>query len=642
MRGTFYGIEIGRTGLSTSQFGLDTTGHNIANTDTQGYTRQRIVQTAYDPYSSIGRFAPMPGHALVGGGTRIKILDQIRSAYLDRRFRTENTTHAYWETRTQSLSYVESFFDNVNEKTSINYSMSEFFRSMEILAQDPVSGAPRTLMQTTAMDLVQQMRMIHQGLVDLQESENRSVQTKTETINLMTQDIVELNKAIYVFEVTGMIANDLRDKRNLLVDQLSELIDIEYREYPDPQNPNHDLFRLWINDGNSNGWKEPPEGVMLVDHDEYKMLGTKRMPNPVAELASATTDPLNPAYDALDPNHQFDVWNVYYIVGWDHANDTVRFGDAINFDERSGGVSGGQIKAHIDVRDGTGIREVVVGTDTYTEWDADSTSRGIPYYIEMMNDLARSLVKEINDIHIQGWSDNPLYSESGIFFFNEELSWTTWVDNTNGDRYEWNEDDSRWEGAGGYIFQDPDTGQFMFNDGVEDTPLDFADFTRDLGANISLITAANIDLSAKIKEDPFNIAASSRKISRAASTNPEETQRHNNEVIWDLYRLFSRTNIEVMRADGLPRSIGSFDDYGTVIRFNLGNTLHTAKQTGETCRLLKLSAENQRTAISGVSLDEEMVGIVKYQHAYNGASRVITAMDEALDRLINGTGRVGL
>jgi flagellar hook-associated protein 1 FlgK len=109
-----------------------------------------------------------------------------------------------------------------------------------------------------------------------------------------------------------------------------------------------------------------------------------------------------------------------------------------------------------------------------------------------------------------------------------------------------------------------------------------------------------------------------------------------------MYDLFRRTGITVFNDPTLRRDVGSFDDYGTTIRFDVGNTLHSAKQTGETSRILTLAADNQRTSVAGVSLDEEMVGLVKYNHAYNGAARVITAMDDALDRLINGTGRVGL
>jgi len=253
----------------------------------------------------------------------------------------------------------------------------------------------------------------------------------------------------------------------------------------------------------------------------------------------------------------------------------------------------------------------------------------------MVNDLARALVKEINEVHRQGWTDNPLGSTTGVNFFHEENSWVTWT-TAGGDLLEWDEATETWTDGTNTIGQDPVTGEFIVLAGG----MEIEDFTREL--DVTQITARNIDLSAEIKDSAYNIACSSKPISRAGTNDdPLETQRHNNENIRAIYNLFSRTDIVVER-DGRRFDIGSFDDYGTVIRFDLGNTLHTAKQTAETARLLKLAAENQRTAIAGVSLDEEMVGLIKYQHAYNGASRVITAMDEALDRLINGTGRVGL
>ncbi|MCL2627842.1 MAG: flagellar hook-associated protein FlgK [Oscillospiraceae bacterium] len=577
MRATFFGVEIGKTGLTTSQFGLDATGHNIANVDTAGYTRQRIVSTAHDPFATIGRFAPA-GQGLVGGGVRVQILDQIRSAFLDRRFRTESTAHSYWETRSQSLTYIQSFFDNVNEKTSINYSLEKFFESMKTLAADPISGAPRTLMQTAAMDLVQQLNMIFSGLVDLQKSEDTSVKTKAEDINTIAKDIAELNKSIYSFEITGMIANDLRDKRNLLVDQLATYVDIEYREYPD--NWGHSLFEIKV------------AGVVLVDHDKTAELRTRPVANNI---------PGEP-----------DVQEVYW---YNVIDGTANSGMPLDFSK----ITGGQLRAHIDVRDGTGSA-------------TDSKLRGIPYYIEMINNLARSLVDEINQVHRQGWSDHPNGSKTGINFFYEDNAWVTWTNGT--DILEWDETLGVWTDGVNIITQDPDTGEFVDGAGEPVTG-----FTRQL--DVSQINARDIKLSDELIASAFNIAASDTKISRAGVGGSEDLQRHNNKNMLELYRLFSRTDI-VVNVNGERVDIGSFDDYASVIRFDLGNTLHTANQAKETNRILKLAADNQRTAIAGVSLDEEMVGLVKYQHAYNGASRVITAMDDALDRLINGTGRVGL
>ena len=601
MRGTFFGLEIGKTGLTTAQFGLDVTGHNIANLDTAGYTRQRIVSTAYDPFSTIGKFAPV-GQGLVGGGVRVQILDQIRSAYLDRRFRTESTNHAYWETRTQSLSYIRSFFDNVNEKTSINYSMAEFFRSMTIVSHDPVSGAPRTLMQTTAMDLVQQLNMIYQGLIDFQSVENKAIATKTGDINRIAGDIVELNKAIYSFEITGVIANDLRDKRNLLIDELARYADIEYEELPDKYG--HGMMRIRM------------AGETLVDHDRRNRLEVGEVANPLegGELLSVPywVHRMDSAVPRPAPGSSTTDWADYRAAVQAQLDD-----DWINGNTRTildmNKVTGGELKAHFDMRDGNGLTTAGAAS-------VDSRDRGLPYYIEMINNLARALVFEINSQHIQGWSDNANGpSRTNILFFDafDENGESILTNPANATIRYFDADNNE-------IFplspDDPAIARKIFD--VPDSVL-------------RQITARNISLSQDIQDSAYNIAASTSPIGRPGD--PPQLQRGNNENILDLYKLFSKPGITM-----LGRDIGTFDDYGTVIRFDVGNTMHSAEQARETARILTLAANNQRTSIAGVSLDEEMVGLVKFNHAYNGAARVITQMDDALDRLINGTGRVGL
>ena len=584
IRSTFFGVEIGRTGLSNAQFGLDVTGHNIANLDTDGFTRQRIVSTAYDPFATIGRFAPV-GEGLVGGGVRVQILEQVRSAFLDRRFRTESTAHAFWETRTQSLSYIESYFDNVNEKTSINYSMAEFFKAMTIVAQDPVAGAPRTLMQTAAMDLVQQFNMIYQGLIDFQNVENKAVETKVGDINRISEHIVELNKAIYGFEITGMIANDLRDKRNLLVDELARYVDIEYREYPDMFG--HSMFEIRV------------AGSILVDHDRFHTLNIAYVENVLGPGEERMAMPYWAGLDGDDPLSHLDMSRI----------------------------TGGMLKAHIDMRDGLG------GT-------VDNRDKGVPYYVEMMNNLARALVQEVNSQHIQGWSDHPFGSNTNILFFDTEGLMDTSVYPpvpVSIQDFIFYYDDSD---PPVRLVPQPD----YLAPGFDESAEDFGSKRLEIPDHIlRQITAKNINLSAAIQDSAYNIAASSVEIGRPVNNGDSvELQRGNNVNMNRMYDLFRRTGITVFNDPTLRRDVGSFDDYGTTIRFDVANTLHSAKQTGETARILTLAAENQRTAIAGVSLDEEMVGLVKYNHAYNGAARVITAMDDALDRLINGTGRVGL
>jgi len=542
LRATFFGLEIGKTGLTMSQLGLDVTGHNIANVDTRGYTRQRIVSTAYDPYATIGRAMPV-NQARVGGGVHVKIHDQIRSAYLDRRFRTENTINAYWQKRTESLRYLESYFDNVNEETSINFSIARFFKAMKVLAEDTVEGAPRTQLQTAGQDLAQQLNTIYDGLIDLQETQNEAVVVTVEQINSIAEEIAQLNKSIYGFEVTGHIANDLRDRRNVLIDELSTLIDVEYREYPDGKG--YSKFEVSIG------------GKLLVDHVDTWQLGVREVPNPIPELADADLAPVwEPVWMKSGPGG---------ALVPDLDNPLV--------------LKGGELKAYLDMRDGDGIGK---------------NPKGIPYYIEMLNNLARALVQEINAIHRQGFNDHPVDgSTDGIDFF--------WAKDLNGDYFS-------------VDLNDP--------------------------ANLNLVTARNFCLSKLVEENEYNIACSSVEIVKQGE--PHELQRGNNENMNALYALFLKKDIalDIFGTSGI--SIGSFDGYATSIRFDIGNTLNLSIKTAENSNTLTIAAENQRTAVAGVSLDEEMTNLIRYQHAYNGAARVITAMDDALDRLINGTGRVGL
>lgn len=619
VRGTFFGLEIGRSGLSTAQFGLDVTGHNIANVETKGFTRQRIVSTAVDPFSTNVRLQPM-NDALVGGGVRIKVLDQIRSAFLDRRFRSENTSNAYWETRTQSLSYLGSFFDNINEATSINTSIAEFFEAMTGVIGDPVGGAPRSGLQSSAMNLVQQFNMIYTGLLNLQTVENRAVQTKIGDVNRIASAIEALNEHIYNFELSGLKANDLRDRRNLLLDELSGLIDINYTE--DRDEHGHD--RLTVRIGSGQG-----SGEILVSHHTgdpdgvRNELGIALVNNPMPDgepiaipywqhLVGAglidNMDIIRGEYEELSPEYLAHLAALFgdrmYIqdnTSWELWNDLHPGAGALDLST----LSGGEILAHIHMRDGVG-------------GGAASNLRGIPFYIEMMNDLARALVKEINQVHARGWNDNPEGSQTGILFFDDGMNgasvWFTlegYPDEVNG------EDITELQRA--LIL----SARYELSD-----------------EELMQITARNIRVSDDVQRSVFNISASNEMVVRVEG-DPEQLQRGNNENMRALYALFRETGITIF--GGIDRrDIGSFDEFATSVRHNVGQTWDSARQARDTSRILTLAAENQRTAVAGVSLDEEMVGLVRFQHAYNGAARVITAMDDALDRLINGTGRVGL
>ena len=710
IRSTFFGLEIGRTGLTVSQIGLDVTSHNIANVDTAGYTRQRLISTAYDPFTTIGRALPA-SQANIGGGVRVKILDQIRSAYLDKRFRSENTTNSYWMKRTEGLTYLESYFDNVNEETSINYSIAEFFRAVKVIAQDPVESAQRTLLKTAGMDLVQQFNSIYQGLVDLQDTQDQAVKVIVDDVNRIANEITELNKIIYGYELTGLVANDLRDKRNLLLDDLSSLVDISYEEYSDGMGNtmlkvmlcgeelvNHDKsYELEVVKGDNKipgeaqvwvpRWKTRPDSENYVSSvylgEKNELVNLPGIDLYDVKAVEARVSKINSLAD------QFNHLNVQYVedsvgtpyfsgihateaqeildqlktlvdnadfyecyLGGEHAVLTI---NGITFARSAGCVDehvptpnvrftvtqsppsetplnplefkGGELKAYLDMRDGDGVNNSV---------------KGIPYYIEMINNLVRAIVQEVNKIHRAGWSDDAIeLSRTNLDFFGivddngnyiKPITYWALASDTSAMPAE--------------LYKDPVTGQYL--DGPGGDVIDLSAVDPGTGEPLykyciiqePSITAKNVRISEDVMNSVYNIACSAVQVVRHGL--PTELQSGNNENMNALYKLFEKKDIALGNLAAGGVSIGSLDGYATTIRFDVGNTLNFAKKTAENSTVLTLAAENQRLSVSGVSLDEEMINMVKYQHAYNGAARVITVMDELLDKLINGTGRVGL
>ena len=584
MRSTFFGLEIGRTGINMGQLGLDVTGHNIANINTRGYTRQRVVQTALDPFNAIGRFAPA-AQALVGGGSSVLSHERMRLVHLDRRFRAENTNSAYWNVRTFNLRHIESFFDNVNEETSINFTISRFFEATKTLASDPVSGANRVLLRDAGRDFASQMNIIHHGLMQIQAANDLAVRTLTTQINSKAEQIRVLNIAIFEHELGGqLVANDLRDKRDVLLDDLSQIVEIDFQEVTD----NWGFGRMVVTIG----------GRELVNHNVRHPVGIREEDNVIDG----------------HPPVAIPVW--VDADGYPLEMPPIPPGiDPIPIDLR---VRGGELGANMEMRDGYAV-----------------TSKGVPYYVELLNNMARLMVQEINAQHRLGWSDPPIgESRDNINFF--------WAVDGDGNLLP-----GQWVDATGALYTGPMheypalSGVFWPSsqyDSVTNERLP-GDRTVFYTIDINLVTAENIVVHPDIIRDAFNIAASDTQIVRGGAA--EELQRGNNVNMNAIFALTHRRDF-VLNVGGEVINAGGFDHFAGSIRFDIAAELNFGRAIADTANTLLLHASLQRESVSGVDMDEEMVNLVRYQHAFSGAARVITAMDELLDRLINGTGRVGL
>ncbi|MDI6602210.1 MAG: flagellar hook-associated protein FlgK [Thermoanaerobacteraceae bacterium] len=475
MSSIFYGFEIAKSGLFAAQKALDVISNNVANANTPGYTRQRVELSAKAPPTMLG-MNDMYGQGKIGAGVDVTGINQIRDVFLDVQYRIENSVYGEWDAKAQVLNSLEAIFNEPSD-SGIATVIGQFFDAWEELSKNPESLSTRALVRERGVAVVQTIRTTYTKLVDKREEINQNIVTRIGEINSYAKRIAELNNQIYKFELNGDKANDLRDERNLLLDKLSNLVNIN--SYEDSKG------RMRVDIG----------GQALVDHTSYYEIEAKA--------------------DPLDMNMVHPVWK-----------DT---GTAVN-------IKSGMLKGMLDARDGSG----------------DPEYKGVKYYIDEWNKFAKEFIDEVNAIHTAGYGLGTAGTDH-LFF----------------------------EGTG----------------------------------------AVDMDISDDIKNNLNNIAAAS------ASGLPGD-----NSKALEMIALRSNTSIF---------SEGSFEDFTRSLVSNLGVDTQQAERMTTNQSVLTQQIDNNRQSISGVSLDEEMTNMVKFQHSYNAAARMITAIDEMIDTIVNKMGIVG-
>lgn len=505
MASTFRGLETGKSGLIAASLNQEVTGQNIANANTEGYTRQSTVSSAKKP-AGTGYVISQVYNKMVGQGVEVTDVRQYRSAYLDQQYRNQNATFNYYEYRQQGLTYLTGVMNELDDDSSLTICLEEFTTALQNLASDPTSQENRLNVQQQATTLTQNVNYIYDQMIDLWKDQNESVNTVAQNINSKADQIALLNQAIASYERSGTTANELRDKRNLLLDELSGLVNITYS----------------TNATNSSMVDVQISGLTLVDGNTTNQI----------QISESS------AYNS-------DTQEKYYELSLN--------GTQLNYGSE---ITGGELYAHMELVNNN-----------------SSVNSGIPYYISQLNSFAQQIAKTINEIHVTGYtypsSENGSTSSTGVNFFDVPVA---------------------------------------ASDGQE---------------YYELITGGNFSLSDAVKDSVWNIAASSASIDLSASS----TQASNADIASKLYAA----------ANG-----GAFNSSLNTMVAHLAIASEQTEGLLDTSDSLLSSVDSQRTSLSGVSLNEETTNLIMYQQSYNVAARMITTIDEMLNTLINGTGRVGL
>ncbi len=551
MASTFSGLNISVSGLFANQKALSVTSHNIANANTAGYTRQRVDMYASSPDQ-------LPGiYGTLGTGVDTYAVKQIRNSYLDYAYRTENTKLEEWTSREDILTNIEGIFNEPSD-SGISTVMDQFFSSIQELNKNPESLTTRALVRQRAIALTTGINTVYSRLSKLQEDTNFQMKVASSEINGYAREIAKLNKIIYESELEGGKANDVRDQRNLLLDKLSGLVDINY--YEDAK----ERFHVSIS------------GHEIVSHYNYDEL----------ELIERDTK-----------NNDVDVNGILDLQWKSGATFTT---------------TSGKVKGIIEMRDGN-----------------TAENKGIPYYLEKLNEFTDTIMSEMNMIHSQGFDldaetginlltmDNMSTAEYHSYLLNEGLDGKEAVEITESitdgvldtDDYE-EKMDKIHENMSKFKENNPQ---------YKDKSIKFIDgkyYVTDR------VRASNISISKDIDMDLNKIAAS-----QSATEVPGDA----NNIL----------RIADVRHNTKLFDWGSPDDFVKSLVSNLGVDNQEAMRVRQNQETMLEQVTMNKESVSGVSLDEEMSNMVKFQHSYNASARMLTTMDGILDTIINRLGLVG-
>jgi len=613
MGSTFFGLNIGQTGLYAYKAALDTTAHNITNIETPGYSRQVMGQQA-------GRALKLNStYGMAGTGVSVTGVDQLRDEYYDLKFRKNNTILGEYATKSHYMTEIENYFNEVSLE-GFTTAFDSMYNSLQELANNPASLTVRSQVINYGKSLTDYFNSLSENLKNIQEECNFEIRNMVDKVNSSAQQIAALTKQINTLEVTGGKANDLRDQRALIVDELSQIASISISEkvIGDGVGVSSYIIKIdgqtLVDGGNYNQLKVIPRESKQNQNDIDGLYDVAWTNGQRFNLGSHNLGgTLNALYEIRDGNNRGNLQGTISAQAGD--NELILYDTTINDVERlnipeTGVITVGNMNYsykgfEVKIDEDTGkftynfelenpiINDALDVTATIGE---SINYKGIPYYLGQMNQFIRTYAKAFNEIHRSG---RDLNNKQGTDFF-------TATNKVNGREYVFGPLDESDDYAS-YDFSrfDSQTGSF-YEEIADDKPL---------YGSYYFMTVDNFTINKNLINDPKFFAASTDIINGV----------DNNDVVDELIALKRKKD---MFGSGEP---GGF--MNTLVA-DIGIDARKANNFSESQENILRSISNQRLSVSGVDMDEEAMSLVRFQNAYNLSAKVISVMDEIYDRLI--------
>ncbi len=568
-------LNLAKDAILTQQYAIDVISHNIANVSTEGYARQVPMLEAQDA-------APYGGH-LFGRGVKLSEIQSVTNAFIERRLQSATSNLSMMSEKETYMNIMETIFTE-NSSNSISNQLSEFWNALNDLNNNP-SGIPeRNMVTEYASLLAQSFQDTSSDLLNLSKEINNSVEVSINSINEILDQIADANKQIQVVGITGN-PNDLIDKRNLLVKQLSEYMDVNTYEYED---------RTISVSSN--------KGFMLVNKQSSYHLDFTGTDITWSTNSSPITNEINGGK----------------LGGWLDIRDEIIPKFKSDLDELAKEIIWEVNKLHSQ---GVGLNGFSSVTGTY---DVDDSSQAIG------NPIPPSSGLDYYDRITNGSFRISLYDATGNFVGDTTIAVTAASTNL----------DDLVSVINGYtglnasitdgllnIKADPGY-TFAFSDDSSNTlaALGINTFftssnARDMGINDMILADKNYIAAGTISDDEIYPGDNTNSLKLA------NLQYENVSVKkWIYSRGESPTSLDVTNI--------TLDNYFHQMVGSIGIESQSVQREKSYNEAIQEEMKATRDNISAVSLDEEMTNLIKFQHAYMAAAKLITTAQEMLDEIL--------
>ncbi|MBQ5426796.1 MAG: flagellar hook-associated protein FlgK, partial [Pseudobutyrivibrio sp.] len=263
MASTFFGLTIAYSGLNTSQAQINTTANNISNVNTNGYSKQVVNTVASSALRCYQKWGT------TGTGVEAESVTQRRDLYYDEKFWNNQTALGYFDKKQYYMNQIQDYYNENTSNTGFTTIYTKMFNAMSTMQGSPGDDTVRKQFISNAKQLTEYFNQLSTKMKDLQNSINDEIKTAVDDINAISEKVAILTKQINVIEQGGGRANELRDQRALLIDDLSEICDVSVKETEVLNSNDPDMytgatyFMVYIN------------GQQLVDTYEYNTLAVK-------------------------------------------------------------------------------------------------------------------------------------------------------------------------------------------------------------------------------------------------------------------------------------------------------------------------------------------------------------------------------